>query len=421
MRINDLDRPRLRRWIAAGLANLAIAASAAGQTPTSLSPAEHATAPMSAALSSVEAASWSGETPASHQTPFASDVELAPIPADSLGAAAAGAPCESCGGGGGAFPYNRCGCSSYALFPWFTGPGTCDNWCVGPHWDVAVDGLIMFREHTNFAAVPLNGFNLDVVDQFDNGPGARVSVTGYNDLDFGMQVGYEGVNDFHANAFYSDGADSRMITYESNFNSVEFNFMRRTMQPLKPFAGVRYLQLNEGFVDFTMVDKPIPPPTDPPAPPAAFVDTGRSLFVSNRLIGLQGGALRDMWRLNRWFSLEPFGNAGVYLNDYKRETVNRTVTTVINGDDLSTAGNEFSQVTTEVQTSVTKEFTELAFVGELGITGVLRLTPCVALRGGYQVLAINGVGTGIDAFLAQGLDPTTLVLHGGHFGVEYVR
>jgi hypothetical protein len=414
MRINNFDCPQLRRWIATGIASLTMAAPALGQSLT-LAPT-----PMSAAISSVEAASWSGETLASHQTPLASDFDLAPIPADAPEAAAAGAPCESCGGGGG-FPYNRCGCSNYALFPWFTGPGVCDNWCVGPHWDVAVDGLIMFRENTDWGSVPLNGFALDVADQFDNGPGARISVTGYNDSAFGMQVGYEGVNDFHANAFFSSGADARTVTYESNFNSVEFNFMRRTTRPLKPFAGVRYLQLNEGFVDLTTVDKPIPPPMNPPAAPAAFVDNGRSLFVQNRMIGLQGGAFRDTWRLNRWFSIEPFGNAGVYLNDFRRRSIQQTVTTVIRGDDLSTPGNEFSQVTTVEQTTVTREFTELGFVGEAGITGIWRLTPCVALRGGYQVLAINGVGTGLDAFLAPGLNATTLVYHGGHFGVEYVR
>ncbi|HMO86401.1 MAG TPA: hypothetical protein PKC18_15930, partial [Lacipirellulaceae bacterium] len=118
---------------------------------------------------------------------------------------------------------------------------------------------------------------------------------------------------------------------------------------------------------------------------------------------------------------EPFGNAGVYLNDYKRVNLQRTVTTVITGDDLATPENEFTQTTTEVQTRTAQEFSELAFVGEAGVTAVFRLSPCVALRGGDQALAINGVGQGIDAFLAPGLDPTTILYHGGHFGVEYVR
>ena len=326
------------------------------------------------------------------------------------------------GGGYGGYPYNRCGCSSYALFPWFTGPGNCDTWCVGPHWEVSVDGLIMFRDTVDWNLVPPGGFTLDVADEFDNGPGARLFVTGYNENRLGMQVGYEGVNDFHSSALFSNvGDDVRSVDYESNFNSLEINFMRGGGAGWRPFAGIRYIEVDENFVDFTTLDKPIPPPVSGGTPPAAFVDTGQSFFLDNRMIGLQGGAFRDTWRLNRWVSFEPFGNAGVYFNNMRRIDVARNVTTVVTGDDLDTPENEFSQAVTEVQTGMTQEFSELAFAGEAGITGVLRLNRCVALRGGYQVLVVNGVGQGIDAFLAPGLDPTTLVYHGGHFGVEYVR
>jgi hypothetical protein len=179
--------------------------------------------------------------------------------------------------------------------------------------------------------------------------------------------------------------------------------------------------MDDDFVDFTTVNRVIPPPSDPPAPPVAYVDTGSGFFLDNRMIGLQGGAFRDMWRLNRWVTIEPFGNGGVYLNDFKREQINRTVTTIITGDDISTGANEFSQSSTEVVSSTIQEFSELSFVGEAGVTGVFRLNRCVALRAGYQVLVMDRVGLGIDAFLAPGLNATTLVYHGGHFGVEYVR
>jgi hypothetical protein len=372
------------------------------------------------------------EPTASQASDGAADSVLTPTPmeeyAEGVIPASSGAPCSTCNGGNGGgeegwYFYNRCGCGSQQLFPWFTGPGACDNWCVGPHWEVAVDGLILFRDGVNWGSVPVEaGFTRDVTDQFNYGPGARVFVTGYNENNFGMQVGYEGVNDFHANVLESNVAgDQRAISYESNINSLEVNFVRRLNSRWRPFAGVRYIELDDDIVDFTTVAKPVPPPADPPAAPLAFIDTGTSFFLDNRLIGLQGGVFRDMWRLNQWVSIEPFGNAGVYFNDFKRVNVARTVTTVVNGDDLSTPGNEFSSVTSEVSTTTQQEFSELAFVGELGLTGVFRLNRCVALRGGYQVLAVNGVGQGIDAMLAPGLDPTTLVYHGGHFGIEYVR
>jgi hypothetical protein len=427
MRIPLLDRRQLRQWLGGCAASLALALPAAAQSVPSFSATISADAPET----------WSGDTATVLGAPPASEYDLAPLPADSPAAAAAGAPCESCNGGDGSscggFPYNRCGCSSHALFPWFTGPGTCDNWCVGPHWEVAVDGLIMFREDAELAAIPLDaGYELDLIDQFDHGPGARVFVTGYNDSDFGLQVGYEGVNDFHARALSSlpddadalppDDADfidefSRDIAYESRFNSLEVNFLRRTDFRWKPFAGVRYFELDEDLVDRHTEIRPLVELED--ATP--YTDTFNALLLDNRMIGLQGGVFRDVWRLNRWVSIEPFGNAGVYLNDFRRRTRTENYVTVIQGDDLTTPENERTEVTNVTRAEFTQEFTELAFVGEAGVTGVLRITPCVALRGGYQVLAVNGVGTAVDGFLNPGLDPDTLVYHGGHFGVEYVR
>lgn len=420
MRIQFFDRRRLRQWLSGCAASLALALPAAAQSVPSLSGTISADVPET----------WSGDTTTVLGAPPASEYDLAPIAADSPDAAAAGAPCESCNGGdggcGGAYPYNRCGCSSHALFPWFTGPGTCDNWCVGPHWEVAVDGLIMFREDAELAAIPLDaGYDLDLIDQFDHGPGARVFVTGYNDSDYGLQVGYEGVNDFHARALSSlddgDAAivdDARDIAYESRFNSLEVNFLRRTDFRWKPFAGVRYFELDEDLVDRHTDGRPV---IVEPTAATAYTDRFNSLLLDNRMIGLQGGLFRDVWRLNRWISVEPFGNAGVYLNDFRRRTRTENYVTVIAGDDLTTPENERTEVTNFTRSEFTQEFTELAFVGEAGVTGVLRLTPCVALRGGYQVLAVNGVGTAVDGFLNPGLDPDTLVYHGGHFGVEYVR
>ena len=83
--------------------------------------------------------------------------------------------------------------------------------------------------------------------------------------------------------------------------------------------------------------------------------------------------------------------------------------------------NEFSQVTTSVETKVRTSPTEVAFLGEAGVNSTLKITQCVALRAGYQVLAIDGVGQGIDAFFASGLNGNTLLYHGLQFGGEYRR
>jgi hypothetical protein len=284
-------------------------------------------------------------------------------------------PCAACNGADGVRPfYNRCGCDTQ-LFPWFTGPGDCDNWCVGPHWNVEVDGMFFHRDDANWGDIA----GATVVDQFNFGPGVRIFATGYNYSNYGLQVGYEGVNDFNSTAVTA----TDRITYESTLNSLEFNVLRRTTAPLKLFAGFRYIELDEDYVDMV----------------TASGDSD-SFFIENRLIGFQVGSFRDAWQLNRWITIEPFVNAGAYINDFKREDVN-------------VAGGAY--------TTVVSNFDEMAFVGEAGITSVLRINRCLALRGGYQIMTVTGVGEALDASLVAGLDPTDIVFHGARFGVEYQR
>jgi hypothetical protein len=153
----------------------------------------------------------------------------------------------------------------------------------------------------------------------------------------------------------------------------------------------------------------------------AFIDAGNSFLLENHLMGAQVGAFRDVWTFNRWITIEPFGNAGVYLNDFKRENVARTSTTVVTGDDLGTPANEASQVTSDVNFVTRRDFTDVCFLGEVGVTAIIRLNRCVALRAGYQALAADGVGQGLNSFFASGLDPERIFYHGGQFGIEYVR
>jgi hypothetical protein len=51
----------------------------------------------------------------------------------------------------------------------------------------------------------------------------------------------------------------------------------------------------------------------------------------------------------------------------------------------------------------------------------LKLTPCLALKSGYQVIVLDGVGQGIDAFFNPDFDRSTVLFHGLQFGLEYRR
>jgi len=339
---------------------------------------------LSGAVASGGGEVWSGGDPGgSIAGPSLAGEYLDPIPdeGNELGAVYPGDACSSCNGGeaGGIRSfYNRCGCDT-PQFPWFTGPGNCDNWCVGPHWNVEVDGMFIHRDDADWAAASVTP--AQIVDQFDYGPGVRIFATAYNYSNYGLQIRYEGVNDFHSTAL--TGAAG--ITYQSNLNSLEVNLMRRRDVPLKIFAGGRYIEIDEEYIETTL----------------GTGDTDGT-FIENRLMGFQIGAGRDAWQLNRWVTIEPFGNIGAYFNDFKREDID---------------------FTGSAQTIDKNEFDEIAFLGEAGVTSVLRINACLALRGGYQVMAFHGVAGALET--AQnpvgGFDPDELIYHGARFGVEYQR
>jgi hypothetical protein len=418
-----------RRLLLLLAAAVSVVEPAAGQAPPSLSET----------ISLTSGDVWSeSSTPSVLGTPAGDPVlnqsrstitAIEPIAEEDAGSFVAGgdAGCNTCNGdgSGGSF-YNRCGCDQ-PLFPYLTGPGNCDNWCVGPHWNVEVDGMALRRTGVDWSGIEAianaDGFDTDLLDNFGYGPGARIFATAYNDSDFGLQIGYEGINDYNATALFSAGDDVRSFDYQTTFNSLEVNVMRRTTAPTKLFAGFRYIQSDEDFTDALTEGKSVPPPSDP-AGIFAFTDTKDVFKLENRMIGFQLGALRDAWALNKWLTIEPFGNGGVYYNNFKREELQDTVNTIVTGENDGTNGSPVTSGSTAVnftQFGNSRNFSDIAFVGEVGITAVFRVNRCVAVRGGYQALVMDGVGEGIDAFFEPGLNGSTVLYHGARFGVEYQR
>ena len=68
-----------------------------------------------------------------------------------------------------------------------------------------------------------------------------------------------------------------------------------------------------------------------------------------------------------------------------------------------------------------RDFSNVAFLGEAGANVSLKLTPCLALKSGYQVILLDGVGLSGDAFLNPDFDRTSVLFHGLQFGLEYRR
>lgn len=335
--------------------------------------------------------------------------------------------CRECGTCGG---YNRCGCNT-ALFPWIDGPGSCDQWCVGPKWNVTGGGLFMFRDDADWDRVvvdagannTLPGF---LQQQFDHAMGGRLFATGYSEAGYGIEIGWEGINDWEATlAFEPDdpvAGQTRSFTYQSRLNSVEINFLPHPPSVWKLYTGLRYLQLDEDFIDYTSDDanRFVPAPADPPGVTQAF-DLQQSRLIRNHLLGLQVGGRRDAWQLGRWITLESFANAGVYCNRFRRDDVTVNITTTITGDDTTTTDTELIETSSSLVTGTRRNLTEVAFVGEAGIAAAWRLNNCLAVRAGYQILALDGVGGALDAAFAPGLNADTQIFHGLQFGMEYQR
>ena len=57
---------------------------------------------------------------------------------------------------------------------------------------------------------------------------------------------------------------------------------------------------------------------------------------------------------------------------------------------------ELDMTSSVTNDAVCAEYNEVAFLGEAALTAKLRLTDHLALRGGYQILGIHGVGVAAD-------------------------
>lgn len=245
-------------------------------------------------------------------------------------------------------------------------------------------------------------------------------MTGYNESGFGLQVGYEGVNDWIATRAFTQGTTAHTFDYESRLNSIEINLLPTVPYAWRFFTGFRYVEMSENLIDSTIAEKPFPNPPGPLLPP--IQDTIQGNLIKNRLIGVQLGAVRDAWQWTNWFSVETFCNAGIYCNKFRRDDVTSQIATTLYGDDPTTIDvDETVEVVSTSQTRVRTDISQVAFVGEAGITGVVQINPCVALRAGYEVMTLDGVGEALTASLGPGLNSSTLVYHGLQFGVEYRR
>lgn len=333
--------------------------------------------------------------------------------------------------------------------PYRNGPGACDDWKVGPIWDIAVDGMVLSREHTNLAALQassafaLNGDPLgdpELTEQFSYGPGGRLSLIGKLPRCAGYRIhfGYEGIEEWNAEIVYpkfspaSDpfinplvgpgpsSSEQRSLNYRSSLHSAEINFMRWCEPSCDPYLGVRYIRFEDEINDF--INQEAPPPLAGPLPITVTTVDRLNLFeLENNLIGFQAGIRKDIWKVGERITFEGFANSGVYYNKVRRTNLMYAETRQQTNDDTDTSGVELRNDVAGVTNLDKTELSEISYVSEASLSASCRLNRCWGLRAGYQVLWITNLHLADDAYLNTGIDTQDMVFHGWHAGVECRR
>ncbi|HVT27457.1 MAG TPA: hypothetical protein VHE81_05505 [Lacipirellulaceae bacterium] len=376
--------------------------------------------------------------------------------------------------------------------PYRTGPGLCDDWTVGPRWHITVDGLVMTRESTDLNALwnqmmandltgtvvdptanPLVGLTPEL-EQFDHGPGGRITFTSQvaRCTAYDVQAAYEGINDWNASIVFpkqtfdnvalpippnttgdATGIDTepggpfpqefqqRSLSYRSDLNSGELNFIPGVDPACRPFFGARFIRFSDEIQDQLNQETqpPLPGPlttsiTPGPAPPGTPIavndpigptyETDRlNIFhLQNNLMGFQLGMLFDSVQLTDRLAFEGFVSGGVYYNRVKYSNVMGVFTTQTFADNTRSTGfNDARTDASNIINNDARDLSEISYEAEASLTAVCRLNRCWALRAGYQVLWINHLHLADEAFLGNPEADSDLIFHGWHAGIECRR
>lgn len=242
----------------------------------------------------------------------------------------------------------------------------CSSCDLCPCWTVRAGGVYLRR--SSATAIPIvagvPSYNSrDLGFDYETGPMLTLIRHGILQSDYDLEMTYFGIDSYGSTVTTTDvntlfttpiavfgGVIPGRTHYDSDIDSAEFNLRRQWNHWLTLMGGIRWINLNETL----------------------NTDVGGALNhridVDNQMLGLQLGLDTYLWSYGR-FSLEGYGKAGIYSNDSDART-----TTVGIGLPVVTASED-----------------QAAFVGELALTAVYDISQRWSLRGGYQMLWLDGV------------------------------
>lgn len=245
-----------------------------------------------------------------------------------------------------------------------SGVACCEAW--SPVWSIQGGTVLLRRDAgpSNVFANGTPGINLGEMNfPYEAGPMISATRHGIRGSDFDLQLQYFGVNSFDATSVTTGATALRTdplvlfsprevtTTFRSRLDSTELNLRENTNSWINAFLGVRWIELGEDM----------------------FTDFGTSshhVNVNNHLYGMQVGADAKLASLG-WFTLEGFTKLGVYYNDADQTT---SVTDVFG-----------------VVSPINATGPQTAVAAEVGLIGVVKLNDAWSVRGGYQLLWLDGV------------------------------
>jgi hypothetical protein len=292
--------------------------------------------------------------------------------------------------------------------------------CCGPLWTVYGDAIFLHRSRPNNAVVFNDGVGAALLNATDLGfgtaAGFRIGVVRHQVLGtaWDLETLYSGIDGWRATTgvLPATGTEIPFATplgdplnfshnwanFRSELHNVEVNGRRPIREWLSFLAGFRYIELNEELSMFQNI----------------FVGadenlTAGSVDTANHLFGFQIGVDGQIWNRGR-LELNGVLKAGIYNNTAKNQAT--WSESLIPGVDIARASDDHT-----------------AFVGEIGLTGLYKLDRGWAIRGGYQLLWIEGVALASDQIAVSDPDAGTASVntggspfyHGAFVGLEFTR
>jgi hypothetical protein len=255
------------------------------------------------------------------------------------------------------------------------------GWC--PLWTVRAGMVYLHRSQPESPLGLLTITNSGDVPNFDWAGGPDVSVIRHMGNGDSLEVRYFGAYNFQIDDEVELGPVDLASAYDSRIHSTEINWRRPTGGRITWLAGFRWIELHEQL-DLSQ--------------DVIILALDESVNVDNHMYGGQVGAdINLLCGCGPW-SLDAVLKAGVFA-----DVADADRSIAING------GTIFADRVDD---------TDAAFLGEIGIVAAYDLNDCWALRGGYQLLWINGA-----ALASEQIEPEInlsgdLFYHGALLGLE---